>query len=268
MLQLQQEGYVGIPQQCQQQIIPKPQMGWDQEVLHPVFQDYQQIQSIVFAHMQQTLWEPFTEMKLALVHYLQETTVTDGDGNIYKTINIGSQVWMSENLKTTKYSDGTKILLITDNTIWSNNLSGAYCWYNNDSLTYKSSYGALYNWKAVNTGNLCPIGWHLPSSSEWSTLFTYLGGSTAGGKLKETGTAHWNSPNTGATNESGFTALPGGTRLSSFSDIGNSGSWWSSTNDPNNYPWGWQITYNSNFIDIIATGIPRQVGCSIRCLKD
>jgi uncharacterized protein (TIGR02145 family) len=148
--------------------------------------------------------------------------VTDYDGNTYHTIRIGNQVWMAENMKTTKYSNGTEIPLVNTSGAWATLTATdkAYCWYNDD-LSDKETYGALYNWAAAMNGEassdfnpsgvqgICSTGWHLPSSSEWSTLIAYLGGtSIAGGKLKETGTAHWSSPNTGANNESGFTALP------------------------------------------------------------
>jgi uncharacterized protein (TIGR02145 family) len=142
--------------------------------------------------------------------------VTDGDGNVYNTVTIGTQIWMKGNLKTMKFNYGTSIPNVTDNTTWAGLTSAAYCWYNNDAATYKTTYGALYNWYAVDVAsndgkNVCPAGWHIPSDAEWTTLTDYLGGaSVAGSKLKETGTTHWLSPNTGATNESGFTALPGG----------------------------------------------------------
>ena len=155
--------------------------------------------------------------------------VTDYDGNHYSSVLIGSQIWMAENLKTIKYNDGTAIPLVTDATEWSNLTTHGYCWYNNDEATYGDTYGALYNWYTVETGNLCPTGWHVPTDAEWTELIDYLGGeSVAGGKLKETGTTHWNSPNPGATNETGFTTLPGGYRADfngSSGDIGNGGYW-------------------------------------------
>ena len=118
--------------------------------------------------------------------------VTDDDGNVYHSVTIGTQVWMVENLKTTKYNDGTSIPLVTDATDWHNLLTPGYCWNNNDEATYKATYGALYNWYTVNTGNLCPTGWHVPGDAEWTTLTTYLGGEdVAGGKLKEVGITHW-----------------------------------------------------------------------------
>ena len=139
-------------------------------------------------------------------------TVTDVDGNVYNTVTIGTQCWLQENLKTTKYKDGTSIPLVTDNSAWGSLSTPGYCWYNNDD-TYKNTYGALYNYYTVLTNNLCPSGWHVATEREWSTLVTYLGGaSIAGGKLKESGTTHWVTPNTGANNETGFIALPGGRR--------------------------------------------------------
>jgi uncharacterized protein (TIGR02145 family) len=140
---------------------------------------------------------------------------------------------MVENLKTTRYNDGTAIPLVTDNTAWAALTTPGYCWYNNDAATYKNTYGALYNWYTVNTGNLAPNGWHVATDAEWTVLTTFLGGeSVAGGPLKEAGTTHWGSPNTGATNATGFSALPGGFRNSnggSFSFIGYNGYWWLST---------------------------------------
>jgi uncharacterized protein (TIGR02145 family) len=163
--------------------------------------------------------------------------VSDIDGNDYKTIQIGIQEWMAENLKTTKYNDGNSIPNVTDFIEWSDLITGVYCWYKNDASAYKATYGALYNWFTVSTGKLCPAGWHVPSDAEWTTLYGYLGGAgVAGGKLKETGTTHWISPNTGATNSSGFTALPGGTLslfndpdFSGWGDPGSSGIWWSAS---------------------------------------
>jgi len=198
-----------------------------------------------------------------------ELTVTDIDGNVYHTVPIGTQVWMVENLKTTRYNDGTPIPNVTDNTAWAYLTTPGYCWYNNDLATYKNTYGALYNGYTVdlysNGGkNVCPTGWHVPSFDEFATLTTYLGGvAVAGGKLKETGTTHWTAPNTGATNETGFTALPGGFRnnYSSFYLIGNvcylryDGGFYVSNIGYNNGVWG--IGYN----DVIS-------GYSVRCLKD
>jgi uncharacterized protein (TIGR02145 family) len=195
-------------------------------------------------------------------------TVTDIDGNVYNTVTIGTQIWMKENLKTTRYRDGTAVPNITDNTTWFGLTSGAYSWYNNDMATYKASYGALYNFYAtVDNRYLCPSGWHIPTNAEWTTLTSYLGGTTlAAGKLKETGTAHWSSPNSGATNESGFTALPGGWRANNwYMNLGGNGNWWSSTETSSTESYNRGIDYSSI---IVTWGIAqKQNGYSVRCLK-
>lgn len=161
-------------------------------------------------------------------------TMTDIDGNVYKTITIGNQTWMAENLRTTKYNDGTTIPNITDNTAWKVLTTGAYCTYNNSSDAVSiATYGRLYNWYAINDSrSIAPLGWHIPSFTEWQTLSDNLAGnSVSGGKLKEVGTTHWNNPNTGATNETGFTGLPCGFRdvNAIFMEKGNWASWWYST---------------------------------------
>jgi uncharacterized protein (TIGR02145 family) len=167
-------------------------------------------------------------------HEPDPANVTDIDGNIYEVIRIGKQLWMKENLETTKYNNGIAISNVTDSVSWRESYNTpAFCWYNNDSLGFNGIYGVLYNWHAVNTRLLCPTGWHVPSDAEWKTLIKYLGGQDiAGGKLKETGTLHWSSPNTGASNEIGFTALPGGFRddlHGRFEELGFKGYWWSGT---------------------------------------
>jgi len=195
--------------------------------------------------------------------------LTDADGNIYSTVNIGTQLWMAENLKTTKYNDGTDIPLVTDNTEWSDLNTPGYCWYNNDMGTYGDTYGALYNWYAVNTGILCPDGWHVPADEEWTTLIDYLGGeSIAGGKLKEEGIIHWESPNTGATNESGFTALPGGYRsnMGFFVLIGTNGILWSSTPYQSNNGRNCGLTHNSS--SVYQGSAMKIYGFSVRCIAD
>jgi uncharacterized protein (TIGR02145 family) len=192
--------------------------------------------------------------------------VNDTDGNVYSTVNIGEQIWMAENLKTTRYRDGTAIPLITDNTIWSSLTTPGYCWYNNSEDTYKTNYGALYNWYAVNTRNLCPAGYHVPTDEEWGALYTYLDGS--GGKLKETGIQHWASPNTGATNLTGFTALPGGKRHNngSYLNIGLHGTWWSSSESYTNSAWERDMSSNDSRVGRPSENM--RVGASVRCLKD
>ena len=198
--------------------------------------------------------------------------ISDVDGNYYNIVTIGSQIWMAENLKTTKYNDGILIPYVTDNITWGNLTTPAYCWYKND-INNKSIYGALYNWYTVSTNKLCPMGWRVPTDEEWTTLTTYLGGETAaGGKLKEQGPAHWLSPNTGATNESGFTALPGGDRSDKlgsgvfFAINGFTGRWWSSTIYNLTNIWIRHIDYNG--ATVYRSNITREHGISIRCIKD
>jgi uncharacterized protein (TIGR02145 family) len=196
-------------------------------------------------------------------------TVTDIDGNIYHFDTIGTQVWMVENLRTTRYNDGSSIPAVADNLYWSSLTTGAYCDYDNIPDSSKI-YGKLYNWYAVNDERrLAPAGWHVPSDEEWVILLTYLGGeSVAGGKLKETGTAHWESPNVGATNESGFTALPGGRRdfNGTFYYIRQNGYFWSSTewNTPSAYYRF--MFYNGSNVAWLA--YHKTLGLSIRCVKD
>ena len=200
---------------------------------------------------------------------LHSQTVKDIDGNVYKTVKIGTQTWMAENLKTTKFNDGKVILLVTDTT-WHSIVTPGYCWYDNMTI-YKNSYGAMYNWWAVKSGKLCPSGWHVPSDEEWTSLITFSGGeNTAGGKLKETGTAHWKSPNTDATNESKFTALPGGSRFDSdgsYYGMGDYGNWWSSTEFDSFSPGSAFISMMDYRTAEISKGFPKkQSGASVRCL--
>lgn len=203
-------------------------------------------------------------------------SVKDIDGNTYKTILIGTQTWMAENLKTTRYNDGTTIPCVTDQELWNSQTTPAYCWYENDETNNKSTYGALYNWLVVDVNrnggkNVCPTDWHVPSDSEWSTLTTYLGGElVAGTKLKEIGTIHWLSPNDDATNESGFTALPAGGRATDFYNIKIWSYFWSATFDPlggnNNEAWYRKMLNNWTCCERGSYWI--QTGFSIRCIKD
>jgi len=202
-----------------------------------------------------------------------QNTVKDADGNIYKTITIGKQTWMAENLKTTKYNDGSAIPLVTDSIEWAKFETIGYCWYENNDAKFKSPNGALYNWNTVNTGKLCPSGWHVPANAEWARLINVLGGdSVAGGKMKETGPKHWNSPNTGATNESGFTALPGGLRnfMGGFGGFGIQGSWWSFTRDKDIKGFAWCMDLYSTESNAYRShnGIYTDTGLSVRCIKD
>jgi len=200
-------------------------------------------------------------------------TITDVDGNIYHYVVIGTQTWMGENLRTTKYNDGTAIPLVTQDSAWRQLITPGYCWYNNDASN-KNTYGALYNWYAVNTGKLAPTGWHIPTDAEWTILTIYLGGDTvAGGKMKSTGTIEagtglWYSPNTGATNKSGFSALPAGYRHGSgaFYESGYFTSWWSSSVDGDGDAWDRRL-YNTDS-DVVRIGDGQFIGVSVRCVRD
>jgi uncharacterized protein (TIGR02145 family) len=195
--------------------------------------------------------------------HLTYDSVSDIDLNIYKTIKIGTQTWMAENLKTTKYNDGTPIPDVTVDSIWYQLSTPAYCWLFNNENIFKDMYGAIYNYYAVETGKICPTGWHVSSVVEWDTLVSYLGGrEIAGGKLKESGITHWKAPNTAADNISGFTALPGGYRyFSSFSGPEYRGRWWCSD------LWGMkELQYNTSILD--GASCNSTCGYSVRCVKD
>jgi len=209
------------------------------------------------------------------------SSVTDINGNTYPSVNIGSQTWMQKNLNVSKYKNGDIIPQVTNATQWAALTTGAWCWYNNDSATYAATYGKLYNWYAVNDPRgLAPDGWHVPSDGEWNQLIKYLDpstdttlfgyqNSTAGALMKESGTAHWLAPNTGANNSSNFTALPGGGRgnAGAFGNIGQYGTWWTSTvNDIN-------VAYNRNLYNQSADIIryyngSKPFGSSVRAIRN
>jgi uncharacterized protein (TIGR02145 family) len=205
-------------------------------------------------------------------------TCTDVDGNNYCTVTIGTQTWMAENLKTTSYKDGTNIQNLWNDDAWANDTTGSYCWYNNNNAN-KTVYGALYNWYAVNSGKLAPAGWHVPTEDEFITLKRIINNGyynsssidSIGGKIKESGFSHWTNPNTGATNETGFSALPAGARIvngtASFININKNGAWWTATDDvgtPN--AWFEYVSYkNTGFYYLNP---PKSSGCSVRCVKD
>jgi uncharacterized protein (TIGR02145 family) len=175
-------------------------------------------------------------------------TSADGDSNIYKTVKIGSQIWFAENLKTTKYNDGTPIPFVPGYEEWAALTTDGYCWYNYAEYARENNYGALYNKYAVLTGKLCPQGWHVPKESEWFELINYLGGEVVtGGKIKDAGEGQWYSPNTGATNESGFSAVPSGNRrfYGSWDYGGNGAFWWSISDEDPSSAWAWAVEYNS-----------------------
>ena len=196
-------------------------------------------------------------------------TVSDVDGNTYDVIRIGTQLWIKQNLRTAKLNDNSSIPLVTGNTAWSNLSTPGYCWYDSDA-GYKSSYGALYNWYAVNTGKLCPAGWHVSTDNDWLTLESYLGGaSPAGGKLKETGYTHWLNPNTGATNSSGFTALPGGWRRAdngTYESMEAYGFWWTATEYISPEAYHRKIWYNDD--KTFKAFVHEKYGMSVRCVKN
>ena len=199
---------------------------------------------------------------------LSEGGCVDIDGNVYKTVQIGTQLWMKENLKTTRYRDGSAIPTNFIDSQWGNTTRGAYAIYDNEPENDKI-YGKLYNWYAVaDPRGLCPAGWHVPSDAEWTTLENFLGGTNvAGGKMKAVSSL-WQSSNTGATNESGFSGLPGGYRgfNGNFSYIGNYGYWWSSSEYSAANAW-FRILYYS-LGNSGRNNYLKQDGFSVRCLRD
>lgn len=198
------------------------------------------------------------------------STIKDIDGNKYNVVKIGEQRWIGENLKTTKNSDNTQIPLVTNDTEWINQYTPAYCWYNNDSVTYAQIYGALYNWHTVETGKLCPSGWHVPTDEDWKLLMDYVGGDdVAGSKLKEMGNSHWTDSNSDATNENGFTALPGGYRATNgkFLHMGIKGHWWTSTSFSYTHAVKKDINDENGIVNS-GNGNKSRGGVSIRCIKD
>jgi uncharacterized protein (TIGR02145 family) len=205
------------------------------------------------------------------------TSIIDVEGNVYKTVKIGTQIWLAENLKTTKYNDGNDIPLVKDSIAWENLITPGYCWYNNMSATYRDTYGALYNWFTVNTGKLCPVGWHVPNSTEWLVLRDNWGGVYfGGGPHKATGTIEggyglWYYPNEGATNQSGFTALPAGCRFyidGTFFYMGKLGLFWASDDEEDTQNLGLYIGFTFENATFMWAGRGKSQGMSIRCLKD
>ncbi len=216
-------------------------------------------------------------------------TISDIEGNVYNTVTIGTQCWMSENLKTTKYNNGDQILTETDDYAWSTLSTGAYCWYDNDATAYRTVYGALYNWYAVDDSrNLCPTGWHVPTNAEWTILEDFLvtngfnyDGSASGNKfaIALATSSGWNSSATeGAVgntdypekrNSTGFTALPGGVRDANqliFGSIGNYGMWWTSSENGSTEAWDRGIA--SGYSSLGRLNVLKTHGFSIRCLKN
>lgn len=197
-----------------------------------------------------------------------DSMISDIDNNHYRLVQIGPQVWMAENLKTTRFNDGEVIPLTEDNATWAALASPSYCWNSND-ISYKVPYGALYNWYAAHSGIISPVGFHVPTKDDWIELIDFLGGvAVAAGALKEAGQSHWEAPNTGADNSSGFTALPGGNRdpTGSFFAPRLFGGWWTSTEKESNLAWAISVSFNTTQVSI--TNENKISGFSIRCLKN
>jgi len=228
----------------------------------------------------------YVDALLARIEALEEKGLLNNgftdprDNNHYNVVKIGNQIWMVENLKYLPSVVGPGTGSQTTPHYYVYGYNGTNVTDAKATANY-NTYGVLYNWPAAMNGaassttnpsgvqGVCPTGWHVPSDAEWTELTDYLGGtSDAGGKLKETGTTHWNSPNTGATNETGFTALPGGYRSSSgtFSNIGNYGYWWSATEYSTDYAWYRFMYYD--FSDVIRYSLSKELGFSVRCLRD
>lgn len=210
-------------------------------------------------------------------------TVADNEGNMYKTVQIGTQCWMQENLRSTVYANGTPIKKAAHGGLWRRlrPTDKAYSWYDNDSVTNANKYGALYTWAAAMNGTpssnenpsgvqgVCPDGWHLPSNKEWEQLSKKMGGSSsAGGKLKQKGTTTWSNPNTGGSNRSGFTALAGGMRNASgkFDHEGNAADWWSATESNTSQARGRYIMYNQ--AGFYQNSNHKRSGYYVRCIKN
>ncbi len=215
-------------------------------------------------------WVPFASFPVT-------STLLDIDGNTYRTVIIGTQEWMAENLRTTRYADGADIPRINNDSVVLET-PAAWWWYDNDSI-YEVPYRKLYNWYAVGTGKLCPIGWHVPTDAEWTTLIGYLDpadvnanaigtqSTVAGGKMKEVGTSHWRSPNTDANNESGFTGLPGGIfdPEDTFSGLGSYAYWWSSSQTGSD-AWYRQLGYW--YGSVVRDHTVKTHGRSVRCIRN
>jgi uncharacterized protein (TIGR02145 family) len=197
------------------------------------------------------------------------------DGNTYASVSIGNQVWMKENLKTTKYNDGTAISEITENNDWKTfGIGAGYCWYQNDQSTYKDKYGALYNWEAVNSNKLCPVGWHVPSDTEWQQLQAFL---SQNGHHNEEGTAlkttaewtdQWGNPLGQGTDNYGFSAYPAGARTETgaFTNKGMSSTWWTSNEFSDAAAISYGVSAYNNFLSKGSSS--KSFGRSVRCIKD
>jgi len=225
--------------------------------------------SKVLANSISTSQVSYNEILDSAIIYEIEYFTDNRDNQQYKTVKIGNQVWMAENLRAIRLNDGTSIPVISEKNIWSTLKTSACCWYDNSESIYNSIYGVLYNWHTVATGKLCPKDWHVPSDSEWTTLVNYLGGlELGGGILKEMGELHWKSPNIDATNKFNFTALPGGARFRNgyFDFAGFLGSWWCSTEQSNDFAFYRAVYYNYGVLNKDFEN--KNAGFSVRCIKD
>ncbi|MDQ1266697.1 MAG: hypothetical protein QG635_1849 [Bacteroidota bacterium] len=206
---------------------------------------------------------------LLVINSCSENSTDNSNSDKYGKVTIGTQVWMLKNLDENKYRNGDLIPQVTDSAQWANLTTGVWCYYNNDSSN-GAIYGKLYNWYAVtDPRGLAPSGWHVPTDDEWNILANYLGGSAiAGGKMKEIGNEHWKGNNSGATNESGFTALPGGMRNlnGAFNSIGDDGHWWSSSIGDTANSWSRYIL--SSGAQITKYYYKIRGGFSVRCVKE
>lgn len=194
---------------------------------------------------------------------------TDADGNTYKTVKIGAQVWMAENLRTESYTNGDPIKQVTDGSDWSGLTRGAWCYFENNSSN-NVPYGKLYNWYTVDDSRgVCPSGWHVPTDDDWGTLFSYLGGiDVAGGKLKTTGTRYWKSPNNDASNSVGFDGIPAGCREpdGGFIMLGEYADWWGSDSQSSDQASDRYLYYS--YKNVGVTKDDKNYGMSIRCVKN
>jgi uncharacterized protein (TIGR02145 family) len=208
--------------------------------------------------------------QLSLQLSLPPNVIVDIDGNNYDFVKIGNQYWMADNLRVSRYKNGDSIPIIESISDWSSLLAGARCWYNNDSITYEHHYGNLYNWyAATDPRGICPAGWHVPTDTEWTTLTNHLGGEpVAGAKLKSNGLEYWNTPNTSATDERDFSALPAGYRdnTGSFLGLRNDALFWSSSYYDSNDAWT-RSPYISS-AQMYRYNKSKKFGVSIRCLRD
>ena len=202
----------------------------------------------------------------------KELTLKDADGNLYHSVTIGTQVWMTENLKSTRYNDGTPIPLVTGPKEWNSLYTPGYCWYNNDEATYREKFGAIYNWYTISTGKLCPEGWHVPADSEFGKITTLMGiaqrsnSIDPGGRAEADGTAMWINPD-GTFNKSGFVSLSGGSRNydGSFSKPGGYCHWWASAEWNQCSVWGRFLGYGHGAVN---SYVAMRDGHSVRCMKN